>query len=589
MGKILLLDDLTANQIAAGEVVERPAAVVKELVENAIDAGASAVNIQITGGGLESIRVSDNGSGMAADDVPLALQRHATSKIKSAADLAVVTSLGFRGEALPSIAAVSRFHLITRQREELVGTEIVVHGGRVIRMEEAGCPVGTEIRVEGLFYNTPARLKFSKSEGAENAKIVDTVQRLALAWPELSFKLTVNEKSQFTTVGNGNLEDAAAQVLGRQNMRQMVRLDWHGSLVELNGFVAKPVLVRANRNLQYFFVNKRPVRSPLLSDALQTAYHTLLPRNRFPAAVLLLKIDPQEIDVNVHRAKREIRFSRERDLYRQVLAGVKNALQQADSGFELGVSRTSLVRETTTNVNLYELLSKQQALRQETAQSYSLSVQPPAAHVSKLAANPSHQEGNSLSPFPRLRPIGQYLATYLLAQSEAGELYVVDQHAAHERVLYEQLKKELSAGPIPVQEVIPQPFELDPLASAALLESLDFFATLGLTFETFGNNTFILRTIPAFSHHLLNQDDLTEIMKVVRDETAGATAVFEKTLQMMACKAAIKANQFMEQREMETLLERLAETDGPFTCPHGRPTVLVFSEQTLARDFRRRS
>ncbi|MBS3887201.1 MAG: DNA mismatch repair endonuclease MutL [Firmicutes bacterium] len=583
MGKIQLLDNVTANQIAAGEVVERPAAVVKELVENAIDAGASAITIQISGGGLESIRVSDDGSGMAAEDVPLALQRHATSKIKSAADLAVVTSLGFRGEALPSIAAVSRFQLTTRQPEELVGTEIVVHGGQLIKIDEAGSPIGTEIRVEGLFYNTPARLKFSKSEGAENARITDTVQRLALAWPEISFNLTVNEKSQLVTVGNGKLEDAAAQVLGRQNMRQMLPLEWQGSLVELSGFVAKPALVRANRNLQYFFVNRRPVRSPLLSDALQTAYHTLLPRNRFPAAVLLLKIDPQEVDVNVHPAKREIRFSRERDLYRQVLAGVKDALQQTDLGFELGVPRTSVVRENPSNVNFYELLPRQQT----TAQNSFISVQPPEMPVSKFATEPLIQQGGAISPFPRLQPIGQYLATYLLAQSEAGELYVVDQHAAHERILYEQLKKELSQGSITVQEVIPQTFELDPLAAAALEKSLDFFATLGLTFETFGNNTFILRSIPAFSHRCLNQDDLTEIIAVVREEAAGTTVFFERTLQMMACKAAIKANQLMERREMETLLERLADTDGPFTCPHGRPTVLVFSEQALARNFRR--
>lgn len=585
MGKIVLLDDVTANQIAAGEVVERPAAVVKELVENAIDAGASTITIQITGGGLESIRVNDDGCGMSAEDVPLSLQRHATSKIKSAADLAVVTSLGFRGEALPSIAAVSRFHLITRQPEELAGTEIMVHGGKVISMREAGCPPGTEIRVEGLFYNTPARLKFCKSEGAENARIADTVQRLALAWPEISFTLKVNGKSQLLTVGNGNLADAAAQVLGRQNMRQMLRMEWQGSLVTLSGFVAKPALVRANRNLQYFFVNRRPVRSPLLSDALQTAYHTLLPRNRFPAAVLLLKIDPQEVDVNVHPAKREIRFSRERDLYRQLLAAVKDALQQTELGFELGIPRTSVVRETPSNYSLYELLPKQQT----NPPSSFLPVQPPDTPLNKLTVEPWLQQGQAVSLLPRLRPIGQFLATYLLAQSEAGELYVVDQHAAHERVLYEQLKKELSVGPIIVQEVVPQPFELDPLTAAALLESLDFFTALGLAFETFGNNTFILRTIPAFSHHCFNQNDITEIMAAVRDEEAGSTAFFEKTLQMMACKAAIKANRSMEPREMETLLERLAETDVPFTCPHGRPTVLVLSKQTLARNFRRHS
>jgi len=332
-------------------------------------------------------------------------------------------------------------------------------------------------------------------------------------------------------------------------------------------------------------VNRRPIRSPLLSDALQTAYHTLLPRNRFPAAVFLLTIDPGEIDVNVHPAKREIRFSRERDLYRQVLAGVKNALQQTDLTIELGISRPSVMRETPSNVNCYELLPTQQSATQNSF----FSVQPSAAPVDKFTTKPWIQQGETVSPFPRLRPIGQYLATYLLAQSEAGELYVVDQHAAHERVLYEELKKEMSSGSITVQEVIPQTFELDPIAAAALHKSRDFFNDLGLTFETFGNNTFILRTMPIFFRRCLNHDDLIEIMATARDETAGTTIFFEKVMQMMACRAAIKANQLMARQEMETLLDRLAETASPFTCPHGRPTVLVFSEQTLARNFRRHS
>lgn len=595
MGKIQLLDDLTANQIAAGEVVERPAAVVKELVENAIDAGALRITIQIAGGGLESIRVSDDGSGIAAEDVPLSLQRHATSKIKNAADLAVVTSLGFRGEALPSIAAVSRFKLITRQAEVLVGTEIEVHGGKVIKMGETGCPSGTEVRVENLFYNIPARLKFSKSAGAENARITDIVQSLALAWPEVSFTLTVNGKKQLLTVGNGLLEDAASQVLGRQNMRQMVGIKWHGSLVALTGFVAKPALVRANRNLQYFFVNRRPVRSPLLSDALQTAYHTLLPRNRFPAAVLLLELDPQGVDVNVHPTKREIRFSRDRDLYSEVLAGVKDALQQANLLFELGGTHTSVLRETASNVNLYELLPKQQ----EKVDNYFHSAPTFKTMFSKTLAKPWIQAEDILPPeaieaekkvlFPPLRPIGQFRASYLLAQSETGELYIVDQHAAHERVLYEQLKKELSEGSLPVQEIVPQTFELDPLTASVVEEFLDFFATFGLTFEAFGNNTFILRTMPFFPHYCLNRDDLLEIMGAVREKETGITAIFERILQMMACKAAIKANQLMEQQEMEALLERLAATNGPYTCPHGRPTTLIFSEQALAKSFRRQS
>lgn len=598
MGRIHLLDEVTANQIAAGEVVERPAAVVKELVENAVDAGATRIDVRVSGGGLESIRVTDDGCGMAADDVPLSLQRHATSKITSAADLSVVTSMGFRGEALPSIAAVSRFHLTTRQADDLCGTEISVHGGKVQHIGEAGCPPGTEIRVEDLFYNTPARLKFIKSAGAETARITDTVQRLALAWPEISFTLTVNGKVQLVTAGNGKADDAAAQILGRQNMRQMVPLEWQGPLVRLWGFVSKPSLARANRNLQYFFVNRRGIRSPLLSDALQTAYHTLLPRNRFPAAVVFLEIDPQEVDANIHPAKREVRFSRERDLYRQVLAGVKHALRQASLLFEMAGPSVDALRETAANVSLYDLMPKreepvpQSAHLQPTLRPYparATAIDTPAA--AREQQEQGWQQESALpkrdAAFPRLRPIGQYRSTYILAQSENGELYVVDQHAAHERILYDQLKIELSQGKLPVQEVIPQTFELDPLAAEALQKSLEFFANLGLTFETFGNTSFILRTIPLFFRECLNQDSLTEMISMLTATDTDSTVLFEQALQMMACKAAVKANHPLEKREMETLLENLADTDAPHTCPHGRPTVLVFSEQSLARNFRR--
>ncbi|EEG78544.1 DNA mismatch repair endonuclease MutL [Dethiobacter alkaliphilus] len=604
MGRILLLDEVTANKIAAGEVVERPAAVIKELVENALDAGATRIDISIAGGGLESMRVADNGAGMAAEDVPLALQRHATSKIQCAEDLTRVTSMGFRGEALPSIAAVSRFRLVSRRAEDMAGTEIEVEGGKTLQVTETGCPVGTEVRVEDLFFNTPARLKFTKSQGAETARITDTVQRLALAWPNVSFSLTVNGKNTLVTPGNGQLADAAGQVLGRQNMRQMIPLDWQGELLALHGFLAKPALSRANRNLQFFFVNKRPIRSPLLSDALQTAYQTLLPRNRFPAAIVFVEMDTSEVDVNVHPAKREVRFSRERDIYRQLLAGAKAALRQASLIGEMGTPHTAALRETAAATGFYDQaidFDRQKKLPQDNvplespfAGKREAEAVPAEIKETNETAEPAAAETNreatedvreTTHNFPRLRPIGQYRDTYILAQSQTGELYVVDQHAAHERVLYDQLKRELSDGTLPVQDVIPQTFELDPLTAAALLKSLNIFAELGLRFETFGNNIFILRSIPMFFRHCLNQDDLTEILNSAAD--ADNTHLFEKTLQMMSCKGAVKANQSLDPKEMSALLNNLAETSQPHTCPHGRPTVLVLTEQAVARNFRR--
>ncbi|HZK24597.1 MAG TPA: DNA mismatch repair endonuclease MutL [Oscillospiraceae bacterium] len=595
MGKIYLLDEITANKIAAGEVVERPAAVVKELVENALDAGAHHIEIQITGGGLELIRVVDNGSGMAAEDVSLALQRHATSKIKTASDLDTVLSLGFRGEALPSIASVSRFRLLTRRAEELTGTELIIHGGKTVRLEEAGSPVGTEIKVEDLFYNTPARLKFIKSVGSETAKVTDTVQRLALAWPEVAFILTVNGKNKLITPGNGQQEDAAAQILGRQNMRQMVPVKWVGSLLTLRGFVSKPSLTRANRNLQYFFVNRRPIRSPLLADALQTAYHTLLPRHRFPAAVLYLELDPLTVDVNVHPTKREVRFAQERDLYRQLLSGVKEALKKVSL---IGEMRTppfaAAWQERAAHFSQAELtpgfvqrkMADKPAMPPELAlfnapkQAIDIPITPPEYTADEDTVSASRNN------FPALRPLGQYLATYILAQSTPGDLYLIDQHAAHERILYDLIKKDLSAGELPVQSILPQTFELDAISAARLQESLNIFLDLGLEFETFGNNTFILRTVPLFFKDTLSQEELMELLTQHRLEQ-GSVGIFEKAMQLMSCKGAIKANHTLDKAEMATLITNLAATTEPHTCPHGRPTVMILTAQTVAKNFRR--
>ncbi len=584
MGKIHVLDEILANKIAAGEVVERPAAVIKELVENAIDAGATRIDISITGGGLQLMRVVDNGSGMAEEDVPLALQRHATSKISNASDLTAIATLGFRGEALPSIASVSRLRITTKRAEDLAGTTADVHGGKMVNLGEAGCPSGTEVRVENLFYNTPARLKFLKSEGAETARVTDIVQRLVLAWPEISFSYTVNGREQLVTAGNGNLEDVVHQVLGKTTARQMIPLEWQGSLLAVKGFVSKPSLARANRNLQFFFVNKRSVRSPLLSDSLQTAYHTLLPRNRFPAAVVFITANQEEVDVNVHPAKREVRFSQERDVYRQFLTGVKSAFGDYSLIGDVYTPNYSVVSEKATPITFGEYADKlpeQIFSAGSPSEQKSIEYEPTMYYENKSAPLLTTQH-----TFPRLRPIGQHLASYILAQSDSGELYIIDQHAAHERILYDAFKRDLAAGDMPVQEILPQTFELDAAESAGLTASLELFAQLGLTFEPFGNNTFILRTVPLFFRQCLTQEEIVEFITTTVNQGESA-ALFEKALQMMACKAAVKANQYMSKEEMEALLHNLSGTEQPNTCPHGRPAVLVFSKELLARSFRR--
>jgi len=573
MDRVRILDEVTANQIAAGEVVERPAAVVKELVENSLDAGARQVRITVSGSGLASISVADDGTGMSPQDARLATLRHATSKIDCLADLANVATLGFRGEALPSIASVSRMRIITRRAEDLAGTELVLHGGKTVSDRETGCAPGTEVRVDELFYNTPARLKFLKSEATEAARITGTVQRLALCWPEVSFSLRVNGREQLVTSGNGQHLDVLAAVLGRALARQLLPLSWKGPILSLHGFLSAPNQARANRNLQFFSVNRRPVRSPLLSDALQTGYLTLLPRNRFPAAVVFLETDPSEVDVNVHPAKQEVRFSRGQEIYRQFLSVVRQTVRQAEAG------RPSALAEPAAA--FYPSFSAGQ--RQETIfplQEFALAEKtaPPAGVISA----PS-----SPACLPNLSPIGQLAAKYLLAGSENGDLYLVDQHAAHERIMYNSFAREIQDGRLAVQEVIPQAIELDSQSAAALGGALKIFAAAGLTFAPFGHNSFILRTVPLFFRHGLTRDDILALVQTA-SENSEPTILLGEVLKIMACKAAISAGQTLTREEMAALLNGLAETEQPSTCPHGRPTVISLTAAELAAHFRRR-
>ncbi len=587
MGKINLLDDLTIDKIAAGEVVERPASVVKELVENSIDAGALSIDITVSGGGLESIRVVDDGCGMAPDDVSISLQRHATSKIREAADLSTVPTMGFRGEALPSIAAVSRLRLCTRRECDLAGTLIEVHGGRFVRQVEHGCVQGTEIRVDNLFYNTPARLKFIKSEGAETARITDTVQRLALAWPSVAFSLEVNGKKKLITAGDNRLSDVLHQVYGSANGRLFLPLEWQGPLLKVRGYISRPSLARATRNMQSFYVNGRYIRSPLLSDALQTAYQTLLPRNRFPAAVLFVDIDTHEVDVNVHPSKKEVRFSRERDVYRQVLSAVRQALHASSLVPELGCGRAAGSNSFYPKQNIFNPGNANTIPVGQQDDRWGHNIEPAELSLRETAAGCSVAEQSDIVSFPSLQPLGQYRGSYILAQSEDLDLYLVDQHAAHERILYELFSQDVENGTLPVQTILPLTVELDPPTAAALRDKLKIFEELGLNFEVFGNNTFILRTVPLFFRNLPSQAEIMGLVALAGQEKEHLS-LFEETLKLLACKSAIKANDSMTREEMSALLVNLKSAQSPYTCPHGRPTTLLFRAIAVDTHFRRR-
>lgn len=591
MGEILLLDEATVNKIAAGEVIERPASVIKELVENALDAGALHVDIEVKGGGLEEICVVDDGCGMSAEDALLSLERHATSKIRSAEDLAHVATMGFRGEALPSIAAVAKMTLTTRRSCDLAGTRIEVHGGKIVGQSEAGSPAGTQVQVRDLFFNTPARLKFVKSEGAETAKIADTVQRLALSRPDVSFRLTVNGKPRLATTGSKSLADTAHQVYGRALSRYFLPFTWQGNLLSLSGLVSHPSLARANRNMQTFFVNRRHVRSPLLADALQAAYSTLLPRNRFPAAVIFVSIDSREVDVNVHPAKREVRFSREREVYREFLSGIKAGLKSHSLLAQIPQAEraTFFVREREHPVYVQEKVFPP-AWRESAAALPQAKerVELPAAgkeEPEKLPARKSMPE-NTPGKAPALAFIGQSKSGYLLAEKEDGTLCIVDPHAAHERVLFDLLCEDMEKyESLPSQEIIPQKMQFDVQTAAKVTERLKKFRQVGLTLEPFGNNTFILRTIPAFFHRSLSQAEIARLVEEACSDDAPQTLL--ELLKTMACKAAVKLTQRLSGEEAASLLRNLAATANPYTCPHGRPTVLSMDKEKLDGYFRR--
>lgn len=609
MPKIHLLDDLTANQIAAGEVIERPVSAVKELVENALDAGAKNIIVAIYNGGLRVIRVADDGEGMSESDVLMAYKRHATSKIQRINDLESLSTLGFRGEALPSIVSVAKVEIITREAVKSHGTRVYLEGNKLLASEPAGSPEGTTITVEDLFYNTPARRKFLRTEGYEAGLIHELMIQFALGYPQVNFRLTHQDKEVLNTAGINKLPDLIELFYGKGFKSSLVEVKGQVSTGSVFGYLTLPIIHRANRKAIHIFINKRKVMAPELQKALESAYANLLPTGRFPLAVLDIALPASLLDVNVHPGKLEIRirdnqFSQELGnfLHEQIkqkgeVPGfsflhrneIENSIRQTKNikGYTPGSSK---VQESFHEFYSWNTGIKKEEVREPENK------EPENKDILSAVEETRFSEQSvitvdtktDISVLPHLQIIGQLKATFILAEGEEG-LYIIDQHVAHERVIFDRLMEEARKGQLASQVLLnPETINLSILEEEVLLENILLFADLGLILEHFGPRSYLLRAVPACL-----QGDPGEFFYEVLQELenrarkpSGAD-IKQGFLTITSCKSAVKANQKLSVEAMKQLISDLAETENPFTCPHGRPIIYKITYNQLLKAFHR--
>ena len=713
MGKIVVLDDLTINQIAAGEVIERPASVVKELVENSIDAGATNITIEVKNGGIKEIKIIDNGSGINEDDIEFAFERHATSKIRKAEDLQTVKSMGFRGEALASIAAISSIKMVTKTADELMGRQIVVEGGEVKEIEEIGAQTGTTITVNNLFYNTPVRYKFLKKDYTELGYIEDAVTRIALANPNVAIKLSNENKMIIQTTGNGDLKTIIYNIYGKEMTDGLIEVDYQYEDIIVKGFVGKPEIARGNRTNQIFFINKRYIKDKTLSAGTEQAFKGLLPIGKYGVLVLNLEIDPKKIDVNVHPTKLEIRFQEEQKVFKAVYHSIREALLKGDlvrnpekeeipvvsatletemedkqedikiSTFENTENISNLVnneevttpsnleeKKKTKSLGLFSMLKKKNVEEevennaiQEIYSNRHLEFEPVKTIDNKTVASHSYEEeiktdipisvlreqaGDfktdtivldeekedfnkmynetfgvqiqnkkedalvvenysfadsknfanrpNISMFeeeekiPNYKYCGAVFSTYIIIEMK-NEMYIIDQHAAHERIMYENIKKNFYSDLEKESQImlLPDIITLSHKEKQIVKENKDLFKKAGFIIEEFGENTIRLIGVPAICMQLDTKELFLEILDTI--DTVAITAKQEKEdkfIATIACKAAVKANMNLTKEEVDSLMKKLLVLPNPFTCPHGRPTAIKMDKMDLERKFSRR-
>lgn len=664
--QISVLDQSTIDKIAAGEVVERPSSVVKELVENAIDAGASAITVEIKEGGTTFIRITDNGTGIEKEQVPLAFLRHATSKIRKVEDLSLISSLGFRGEALSSIAAVSRVELITKPHEQLIGVRYQIEGGMEKGMEEIGAPDGTTFLIRDLFYNTPARAKFLKTPTTEAGYISSFIEQLALSHPHISFKYMQNGQTKLHTSGNNNLKEAIYQIYGRDITRELIEIHTKDreETIRIDGFIGKPVISRGNRNFENYYVNGRYVKSKIVTKAVEDAYHTFMMQHKYPFTCLHIQIKGSDVDVNVHPTKMEVRFSDQEVVYRQIYQAILQGLQHKELIPQVTIGKDRLAvrpanrdkapepfevqRRQIEQPREYQM---QQKVQPEELKNRAKAANPIADRTVAVAAsgeethkgsvvreqgtgcygekretgyrneNPAKQnpnlqagqvvsdrrdniadpgvqkaeqmdlfDGKLLSPEAKKhhKIIGQVFDTYWLVQME-DKLYIIDQHAAHEKVLYERIVKEMKERNVSSQIVNP------PIIISLNLEEQEkmkkyqnIFETLGFEIESFGGREYSIRAVPQNLFGMTEQGFFIEVLDHLEEDPSSKTLdVLSDRMATMACKAAVKGNQKLSLRETEALIDELLQLENPYNCPHGRPTIISMTKYELEKKFKR--
>ena len=633
MGKINLLSQETIDKIAAGEVVERPASVAKELIENSIDAGATAISVEIKGGGIEYLRITDNGSGIEKDQIRIAFLRHSTSKIADASDLASVRSLGFRGEALSSISAVAKVELITKTKDSLLGASYIIEGAKEISLTDIGAPNGTTFIVRQLFFNTPARKKFLKSESTEGSYVFDVVEHLALSHPEISFKFLLNGKEKLMTSGNGSLSDTIYQIYGRQIAANVLDIDYEDDKVKLSGFIGQSVIARGNRAFEHFFVNNRYIKSNNLSKACEEGYYGFLMGHQYPFFVINIDFDADVVDVNVHPTKQEVRFEDEAYILELLTKTINNRLRKREDVLEAHIDEPKPVSHATPMQILPEVKeesisstdSSQDTIKptRVTEESKAVTIHQEVKPVKmpepferdrleKIKAQVTAQIRND-TPYEKKfaeqnrggekyeqisflqkeaikehKIIGQVFDTYWIIEYDKN-MYIIDQHAAHEKVLFEKTMARLKNNEMTSQMISPPVIVSLAPQDVLLYETYhEAFEKIGFQITSFGGNEIAINGVPG---NMLNLDPKSLFMEILADcgnyKSSDSFDMIVERVASMSCKAAVKGNNKLSLPEIKTLVDDLLKLENPYHCPHGRPTMISFSEYELAKKFKR--
>lgn len=610
MATIAVLDQNTIDKIAAGEVVERPASVVKELVENAMDAGATAITVEIRDGGISLVRITDNGSGIPAEQVPLAFLRHATSKIRSVEELVQIASLGFRGEALSSISAVAQVEMITKTPDALTGTRYVIEGGAEKANEEVGAPTGTTFLVRNLFYNTPARQKFLKTPVTEANAVTSVVEQLALSHPGISFKYMVNSQVKLHTSGNRNLKELVYNIYGRDIARELIEIHSESPLMTIDGFIGKPVISRGNRNFENYYVNGRYVRSKLLARAIEDGYQTSMMQHKYPFTLFYVQMDGEAVDVNVHPTKMEVRFMNQEEVFELFQKEIHQVLHEATlipkvaPGKEEKKPLSAQIPGPPENpipepferkrMEETKKVEPEENGKNETKQQplpVNSPVIPPREEQPRVKyEQQSFFKNEMLAEEDRIkfRLIGQVFGTYWMIEY-GEEMLIIDQHAAHEKILYEQLMEELADNHVYSQNLVtPLLISLTHKEKEMLGKCKEAFSKLGFEIEEFGGDEYAIVAVPSHFLHLVSKDLFYSILdELIENPMADRIEKITDRCATISCKAAVKGNHTLSFAEANELIDKMLHAKDPYHCPHGRPTTISMSKKEFEKKFKR--